>query len=120
MEKHYSLRKNPPFEIFIKQNEFKVVDNLNTEQNKTYSFVHIEKLSLRKEKINWISSLFTLILNFSTSSGFGIIDKDENEIRFFHEGIPIRVFLKECDMNLAESTFEIIKTKSTKTTHNTA
>ncbi|GGF70098.1 hypothetical protein [Wenyingzhuangia marina] len=111
MEKHYSLRKNPPFEIFIKKNEFKVVDSLNPEQSKTYYFNHIEKLSLRKEKINWISSFLLIPLSLLSQGGFGILDKNKNEIRFFHDDIPVRIFLKGCDMNIAESVFEILRSK---------
>ena len=110
------LRKSPLFEIVLAENYFEIINSDN--KNNKYFFEKTNSIKLNKERIIWYLTIINLLFSLSPGVSFKAV-REENEIKFFYEGIPIRYNLKNCDLVKASIVIEEIKSKLKKATHNT-
>ena len=110
------LRKSPLFEIILAENYFEII-NSDNKNNKCF-FEKTSSIKLKKERIIWYLTIINFLLSLSSGVNFETV-RQENEMKIFYEGIPIRYNLKNCDLVKASIVIEEIKSKLKKATHTT-
>ena len=103
------LRKKPLFEVETVTDGFIIRNDADKNDNGLYEFDKIKNLEVKKRKINWFISIFSFVFDLFSAGGTGGIFKKRNQLKLSYDNVEKRIILNDCDMKLAERTFQKIK-----------
>ncbi len=111
MDKEYLLRKKPKFTISVRPKEFQIHNRGIKKFNGSYKYINLDSIEFKKEKVNWLYTLFSLFLEIVTNSNIIELNKDKNKIilSYNHEIKEIKLF--DCNIQIAQNAVNEIENR---------
>ena len=110
-QKTYNLRITPELTIILNDESFEIIDLYDRENSGVYPFKRLKYIELKKQKINWLFSIFSWTLDLFTAISEGGVYRDKASLLLNLTDLKLKLCLNESNFKEAERLVATMKLK---------
>lgn len=118
MTETVELRNIPELKFILKKDGFDIIDASKPKNSGAYSYFETKSVELNSERINWLISILSIIVEFLTGVGNGGIFRSKTYLMLHMHSQDLKIWLNNADLGKAEKIKQLIESK--KHTHKTS
>lgn len=97
----FILRRNPYFEIILKEESFEINNTDFTYNNGIYRYNEFRDIEFLNSETDWGSTIFVFLTAFFMGGRLGVDETDARFLFHYHSGKKREVKLINCDVEIA-------------------
>jgi|SRR5690554_840486 len=105
------LRNQPTLKFLFSESNFEIINNADKNDNGIYSYESLTAVELKKERVNWLISILSIVIETLATNRFGNFYREKNQLDIKHKKKHLKIILSESDVTQAELIIQKLKTE---------